>query len=238
MTLRDAENGVFVGDNARVVLRNLEISDTVNGVNAGRGKVEISDSSIRDSEGSGVVFYAKASLKLLRSTVTGSGRGVAGSPVAISGFNYPPVSHIQDCTISGNVEGVTNTRARISRSTITENATNGLRTFNSRRPTIDATILSGNGTDCDGPVRSRGFNVVGTTCFTSSLSGRTALDLATDDPMLGPLADNGGPTFTHAPLPGSPALEHVSRRARCRKPDQRGVARLPEPCDVGAHEAP
>jgi hypothetical protein len=27
------------------------------------------------------------------------------------------------------------------------------------------------------------------------------------DPMLGPLADNGGPTPTHAPLPGSPAID-------------------------------
>lgn len=27
------------------------------------------------------------------------------------------------------------------------------------------------------------------------------------DPMLGPLADNGGPTFTHALLPGSPAID-------------------------------
>ena len=27
------------------------------------------------------------------------------------------------------------------------------------------------------------------------------------DPLLGPLADNGGPTFTHALLPGSPAID-------------------------------
>ena len=26
------------------------------------------------------------------------------------------------------------------------------------------------------------------------------------DPLLGPLADNGGPTLTHALLPGSPAI--------------------------------
>ena len=44
---------------------------------------------------------------------------------------------------------------------------------------------------------------------------RTAVDNGTDlggnilsgDPMLGPLQDNGGPTFTHKPLPGSPALD-------------------------------
>jgi hypothetical protein len=32
-------------------------------------------------------------------------------------------------------------------------------------------------------------------------------NVVTDDPLLGPLADNGGPTFTHALLPGSPALD-------------------------------
>jgi hypothetical protein len=31
-------------------------------------------------------------------------------------------------------------------------------------------------------------------------------DQINTDPMLGPLQDNGGPTFTHALLPGSPAI--------------------------------
>ena len=32
-------------------------------------------------------------------------------------------------------------------------------------------------------------------------------DSITGDPLLGPLADNGGPTMTHALLPGSPAID-------------------------------
>src|SRR5262249_7043084 len=32
-------------------------------------------------------------------------------------------------------------------------------------------------------------------------------NLLAGDPMLGPLNDNGGPTFTHMPKPGSPALD-------------------------------
>jgi hypothetical protein len=32
-------------------------------------------------------------------------------------------------------------------------------------------------------------------------------DLINTDPLLGPLQDNGGPTFTHALLPGSPAID-------------------------------
>jgi hypothetical protein len=57
-----------------------------------------------------------------------------------------------------------------------------------------------------------------------------------DDPQLGPLLDNGGPTPTQAPSPGSPVLEVVGMP--CEEPDQRGMSRLPSPCDVGAHEEP
>src|SRR5206468_7430049 len=32
-------------------------------------------------------------------------------------------------------------------------------------------------------------------------------DQINTDPMLGPLQDNGGPTFTHTLLPGSPAID-------------------------------
>jgi predicted outer membrane repeat protein len=57
----------------------------------------------------------------------------------------------------------------------------------------------------------------------------------TADPLLGPLADNGGATKTHALLPGSPALDAAT--GACVSDDQRGVSR-PEgaACDLGAFE--
>ncbi|MBW6466871.1 MAG: hypothetical protein K0B06_10230, partial [Brevefilum sp.] len=60
--------------------------------------------------------------------------------------------------------------------------------------------------------------------------------LLDDDPMLGPLANNGGPTLTHALLPGSPAIDAGSI-AYCPITDQRGVSR-PQgtACDIGAYE--
>jgi len=60
-------------------------------------------------------------------------------------------------------------------------------------------------------------------------------------PLLGPLADNGGPTWTHALLAGSPAIDAADDAACVAPPingvDQRGVAR-PQGvgCDVGAFE--
>ena len=54
-----------------------------------------------------------------------------------------------------------------------------------------------------GTVTSHGYNL-------SSDNGGGYLtgpgDQINTDPMFGPLQDNGGPTFTHALLPGSPAI--------------------------------
>src|SRR5262249_26869582 len=62
-------------------------------------------------------------------------------------------------------------------------------------------------------------------------------DLTDTDPLLGPLADHGGPTFTHALLPGSPALDAGVAVAGLTT-DQRGVAR-PQGAgpDIGAFES-
>jgi CSLREA domain-containing protein len=56
------------------------------------------------------------------------------------------------------------------------------------------------------------------------------------DPKIGPLADNGGPTKTHALLLGSPAIDAAST-PDCPTTDQRGVLR-PQgaACDIGSYE--
>jgi uncharacterized repeat protein (TIGR01451 family) len=75
-------------------------------------------------------------------------------------------------------------------------------------------------------------------------------DQISTDPMLGPLAANGGPTFTHAPLAGSPAIDRGSADGLLVfgiTTDQRGLARtiddpaianafLGDATDIGAVE--
>ncbi len=58
-------------------------------------------------------------------------------------------------------------------------------------------------------------------------------NLATSDPKLEPLADNGGPTETHALMKGSPAIGLAAGSAPAK--DQRGVKRDHHP-DSGAYE--
>lgn len=56
------------------------------------------------------------------------------------------------------------------------------------------------------------------------------------DPLIGPLADNGGPTRTMALLSGSPAID-AGDDAACPPTDQRGVPRpFGAHCDIGAFE--
>ncbi len=56
------------------------------------------------------------------------------------------------------------------------------------------------------------------------------------DPLLGLLADNGGPTQTMALLAGSPAID-MADDAACEATDQRGISRPQGAhCDIGAYE--
>jgi CSLREA domain-containing protein len=104
--------------------------------------------------------------------------------------------------------------------------------------TVTNTIVSNPGYgDCWEPVVSLGNNISGDgTCGFMSFG-----DIPDTDPRLGPLADNGGPTPTHALLPDSPARDHVPTHLCAVATDQRGVPR-PQPnlkfsqCDVGAYE--
>lgn len=95
--------------------------------------------------------------------------------------------------------------------------------------------------DCSGTLLSQGYNLIGDTsgCF---IGGDISGNLTGVDPLLGPLQDNGGPTFTHALLPGSPAI-NAGNPAGCTDhlgnsllTDQRGMPRVGR-CDMGAYEA-
>jgi hypothetical protein len=74
-----------------------------------------------------------------------------------------------------------------------------------------------------GMLESGGYNV--------DSDGSCGLDAAGDvtaDPLLGPLADNGGPTLTLAPLPTSPVIEAVALSS-CSYDDDGDSGTLPPP---------
>jgi hypothetical protein len=90
-----------------------------------------------------------------------------------------------------------------------------------------------------GMIATSGANIdSGSTCgFTAGPN------MPNTDPLLGPLADNGGYSETMALLPGSPAIDAGYGLVCSMFPvdgvDQRGVARpIGLGCDIGAYEAP
>ena len=101
-------------------------------------------------------------------------------------------------------------------------------------------MIAGNsGDECivfyGGPfaMESRGHNVLGD----GSCGALAPFDKVVADALLGPLADNGGPTLTHALLAGSLAID-AGDPASAPATDQRGVTRPQGAApDAGAYEA-
>jgi hypothetical protein len=62
-----------------------------------------------------------------------------------------------------------------------------------------------------------------------------ASDIIASNANIGPLANNGGPTQTHALLPGSRAIDAAGSSPAT---DQRGVSRPAVGADIGSYEAP
>jgi hypothetical protein len=100
---------------------------------------------------------------------------------------------------------------------------------------IGDSVVAGNdapdfsGPDVDGPVISMHDNFIGIGDYSDgwSMTGRDMDHVGTSDdpldPLLGPLQDNGGPTLTRAPLPGSPLVHSFDPDL---SPDQRGSLRV------------
>ncbi len=142
------------------------------------------------------------------------------------------------CSSNFNGYGIGNSGTlTVTNSTVAANAMGGL--DNRGEMTVTNSVIDG---DCvqfglDAATFSGGHNLVGgsDTCGfddPTDLTDVSSLALA-----LGPLADNGGPTMTHALLPGSVAIDTIPTLMCEVAEDQRGEPRPAGAiCDVGAFE--
>jgi hypothetical protein len=90
--------------------------------------------------------------------------------------------------------------------------------------------------DISGDITGNSYNLIGDTTGGMGSAGMYS-DMASTDPLLGPLADNGGSTETHALLGGSPAINYVPSSECILPVDQRGISRPQgSDCDIGAYE--
>jgi len=168
------------------------------------------------------------SLTAINSTIrgnTGSGGGgifggatiidctISGNRATFEGGGIFGGGTISNCTISGNMTTVGHSRGggisgsgTITNSTFSDNlSVNGSSICALGTVQLANTILNSGANIflLGGTVTSHGYNL-------SSDNGGGFLngpgDQINTDPLLGPLQDNGGPTFTHELLPGSPAI--------------------------------
>src|SRR6266566_4857149 len=149
------------------------------------------------------VSFGSATLTVNNSTISGN---TAGGSVGGGVFNDGSSSGsapltVSNCTISGNSAvsgggGIYNYFAALDLTdTILNTGASGANiTNNSGTVTSDGYNLSSDAAGGDGMQGPGGFlNHTG--------------DIRNTNPMLGPLQNNGGPTFTHALLTGSPAID-------------------------------
>lgn len=156
---------------------------------------------------------------------------------------------LENVTISANTTPITNTASGggiftdgplyLLNATITENSS-GIHNQDVVRFKNTMIVNSSGGDNCTGTGTyiSEGYNLdSGSSCKFNSNG-----DLQNTDPLLGPLTTNDGPTFTHALLPGSLAIDGGDN-LDCPSADQRGAYRPADGdgdsvqrCDIGAFE--
>jgi hypothetical protein len=217
-------------------------------VNDSGGSLIITNSTISGNTSSATnpdVFFASAfaygggvhnsgSMTITNCTISGN------SAVGITSLDYGYGGGISN---GGNLQ--------ITSSTIAHNsATGGSGAFGGGiyrvglldSTTTDSSIIALNGAFIGpdftgaGVLESTGYNIVGNSAdavINSQPTDQIGTPAAPINPLLRPLADDGGPTLTHALRPGSPAINRGDPAAPPQ--DQRGYGRLGVP-DVGAFE--
>ena len=227
--------GIYNGEGATMVLRDSTVSDNTS----------------PNHPGAGVFGFFGSTMTVEGSTISGNVTGdVAG------GIRSLGTTSVVNSTISGNTStawhggGIFHTDGSlvVTNSTIVDNiapagTASGVVVATFGVPadmTLTNSIMGGR----DGAlacfaeggasavITSAGGNIDNDgSCFLTATG-----DQPSTDALLGPLADNGGPTLTHAPGAGSPAIDSALAAA-CPPADQRGVTRPQGAgCDVGSVE--
>jgi len=218
--------------------------------------LNLTDSTVRDNTtlnqpGGGIYGFFNSSINITRSTISNNLSGDVAGGLRSSGSTT-----VGNSTFSGNTStawhggGIFHTDGQLTviNSTFSGNiapagTASGILVATFGAPanmTLTNSVIEGNGGTfacvIEGggaaTITSDGWNVISD----GSCNPNGTTDQSNTDALLGPLADNGGPTLTHALGAGSPAVDSAGADD-CPVTDQRGVIR-PQgaACDVGSIE--
>jgi hypothetical protein len=254
---------------APVLIVNRSVTATVSGVtitggggpgaNGGgilnTGNLVLTDATVSGNtaiQGTGL-FNSGGTLILTDATVSGNTASGNGGGILNTGNLVLTDATVSGNTAGGNGGGIVNAGGvlTLTDATVSGNTASGPGGIytNGGTATLGATIIAANtGGNCVGGSRitSTGYNLTDDT--TGTACGFTQpTDVVDADPQLGPLADNGGPTQTMLPGPGSPAANVIPAPTTVNgvtvcgggATDQRGVPRPTGEanCTIGAVEA-
>ncbi len=248
--------GIWNSNNGTLTIHNSTISNNTADYGGGilnEGTLTITHSTISRNTanwyGGGILNYR--TLTITDSTISSNTASRDGGGIE----NWFGTLTISNSTISSNTAsrdggGIDNYQGTLTiyNSTLSNNTSNDngggiYQVGNTATTTLANTIIanSTSGGDCSnaGGTINASYSLFGDNL--SCVNG-TNTENITGDPQLGPLQDNGGPTFTHALLPTSPALDAgdnaICAAAPVSNVDQRGIVR-PQGiiCDIGAYEA-
>jgi len=214
------------------------------------GNLVVNGSWIRDNStftvnnsASGGGLYVKGSAQVYASTISGNMARSSGGIDVLGNATF------SNSTISGNSAATSHGGINVLGSLVLDNSTVAFNTHESIEFGAGVRafgVLAHSSIVANNTSTENGHNVdlLCSSCFPSgsknlitASNSDLPLDTIAADPLLGPLADNGGPTHTHALLPGSPAIEAGSN-IHGFPFDQRGHARVfgfaP---DIGAFES-
>ena len=243
--------GGGIGSYGTLTLINSTVSGNTAGHGGGiwsKGTLTLTDSTVSEntatgtySQGGGGIWH-EGTLTLTNSTVSGNTGDYGGGIV-----NGGTLTLIHS-TVSGNTAkfpggGIYNGgTAMLTNSTVSGNtADSGGGIYNGGTLTLTSTLVDG---DCElsanppSSITSNGYNIEspGNTCGFDQIGDQSSV--SEEQLNLGPLADNGGPTMTHALLTEpdvSVAIDQIPAVDCEVTEDQRGFPR-DSMCDVGAFE--
>lgn len=211
----DGGGGVYNKSNANTTLTGVAIQGNTaywfGGGAYNEGTLTIADSTISGNSASygGGVMDSGFSLAIKKSTISGNLAHQEGGGV----HSYYGSATISNCTISGNSAhqfdggGITiwNANAWISHSLITGNsAPEGSEIYANSLSVVYLNAFNLVGDSSETTAQALVRVTAGATDILATSNGTNPTALAA---ILDPLANNGGPTMTHALLPGSPAID-------------------------------
>jgi CSLREA domain-containing protein len=258
--------GIYIESGAKATIDDVAILNNEGGGGGihARGQLTVTNSLIAENSapsgnsGGGILGY-DADIKIVNTTIRDNTASSRGGGVFIQ---EPGFTELIDVTISGNESasnggGLTNLGGAgidnhgvitLTNSTVvnnqSENSIGGLynNPANHGAFTVRNTIIANNsGGNCGGTLStivSHGYNLdSGTTCNFLNVG-----DISNTDPLLGPLQNNGGETYSHEPASDRPVIDGGTNDD-CPPLDQRGYSRPADGdgngskiCDIGSVE--